>query len=214
LDDKPAAANKVLYSFICYTRRLILELLNTKTSFPSQVVNTTGIQQHGVFFAHQLGGLTPNLVLSLFPLFAHAAGPPRKPTDPAVIIITGLGQHSRYWAGVLREISSFARVYSYDRSGYGKSKASPNPGRVASVLGLEAQQLLQAANVKGPYIVIAHSYGGIISREFLTLEKENIVGMVFIDAVSEFSCKVRPKGLQDALGDLQENVDWNKLYRP
>lgn len=146
-------------------------------------------------------------------LFMRAAGHSRRSNHPAIIIITGLGQESRYWAAVARQISSFARVYSYDRSGYGKSDArpSPRPDSTASLAALELQQLLQTAGVRGPFVVLAHSYGGIVSREFLALEKENIVGMVFVDANSEFSYKVRPKGLQEAFEDIMQHVDFHKL---
>jgi pimeloyl-ACP methyl ester carboxylesterase len=36
-------------------------------------------------------------------------------------------------------------------------------------------------NVAGPYIVVSHSWGGILSREFLNLRGEDVVGMVFVD---------------------------------
>lgn len=47
--------------------------------------------------------------------------------------------------------------------------------------------LLQAARVVPPYILVAHSYGGIIAREFLALTRarEEVVGMVLVDTSHE-----------------------------
>jgi pimeloyl-ACP methyl ester carboxylesterase len=49
-------------------------------------------------------------------------------------------------------------------------------------LALELSSLLQVANIPPPYILVPHSYGGIISRELLALKgQDELVGMVLID---------------------------------
>jgi hypothetical protein len=58
---------------------------------------------------------------------------------------------------------------------------------------------------------MAGSCSGIIAREFLKLEKESVVGMVFVDVDSEFSYRTRPQGLQDAVEDVMQHLDANKV---
>ena len=41
----------------------------------------------------------------------------------------------------------------------------------ASVLALEFKELLETVRVKPPYVVIAHSYGGILARESFAVAK-------------------------------------------
>ena len=122
-----------------------------------------------------------------------AAGPPRTGKAPAVVIITALGAASEVWSCLVRLLSPFARVYVYDRSGLGHSEASPIP-RTAENIALELKEILTAADIVPPYIVILHSYGGIIAREFLALtyNEVDVAGMVFVDTNSEFSYKMVP----------------------
>jgi pimeloyl-ACP methyl ester carboxylesterase len=156
--------------------------------------------------------------LSAHSIFLKAAGPPRpNPQTPVVLVEAGLGHSSVHWAAVTRLISSFARVYSYDRAGYGKSEPSPVVPRTAENLALELAETLRVAGVKPPYVVVAHSYGGVIAREFMALmngqgtDTDGIVGLVLVDANSEFSYKVRPEGLGDVLEGLVAAVDFNEV---
>ncbi len=78
---------------------------------------------------------------------------------------------------------------TYDRAGLGRSEPSPLP-RSAENIARELDALLEAAHLPGPYIVVAHSYGGIIAREFLERRTSDVVGMIFVDAEQENSFKV------------------------
>jgi len=130
-------------------------------------------------------------------LYLRARGPPRDhPTslNPVVIVESGLGAGHAYWAAVHRMLSASTRVYCYDRSGLGRSGLSPRI-RSAENMAAELFELLEAVNVKPPYVLLAHSYGGIICREFLHLmqlryhAKEGlghpVVGMVLADCNTE-----------------------------
>ena len=64
----------------------------------------------------------------------------------------------------------------------------------------ELDLLLQAAHLPGPYVVVTHSYGGIIAREFLARRLQDVVGMVFGDAEQEGSATVM-------------DVPWEILFR-
>lgn len=116
-------------------------------------------------------------------LFLTASGPPRSGT-PAVIIEAGAGDHHVSWSAVVRLISPFARIYSYDRAGLGRSEDSPGE-RTAEAMAVELSLLLEAARVEPPYVLVAHSYGGIIAREFLALKGTDVVGMVLVDTNHE-----------------------------
>jgi hypothetical protein len=140
-------------------------------------------------------------------IFFRAAGSKKNPNDPSVLIIPGLSAGSASWLTVFRLISSFARVYIYDRSGRGKSDPAPADAPItAANMALELKLLLDTAGVSGPWVVVAHGYGGIIAREFGPLMNENeddviwngVVAMVLVHCMTEFSDDVRPEGLKDA----------------
>lgn len=125
-------------------------------------------------------------------LFLSVAGPPRDDSSPIVLVEAGIADCSNAWPAVARFVSRFARIYTYDRPGWGRSdsinSAVDADVRTASVIAKEYVALLQAAGVlTGPYILVGHSYGGILVREFLALRPLNssCVGIVFVDAVME-----------------------------
>ncbi|KAL7932841.1 Alpha/beta hydrolase fold-1 [Trichoderma chlorosporum] len=124
------------------------------------------------------------------------AGPPRKTNEPAVIIMAGITSSVLEWTATIRLLSKFVRTFSYERSGFGASDNSP-PGvqPTSTRMAVELDLLLKAANVRPPYIIVAHSYAGITSREFIHLHKENvddIAGVVFVDANTEESPATHP----------------------
>ena len=82
---------------------------------------------------------------------------------PAVILDSGLGVPAVGWNPVQTEVAKFARVCSYDRAGYGWSGATTLP-RTSKEIVKELHALLEAANEKGPYILVGHSFGGFNVR--------------------------------------------------
>lgn len=123
-------------------------------------------------------------------LFLSASGPSRIPGFPAVILEAGSGSNHLGYAAIARHVSAFARIYTYDRSGLGLSEVSPSQ-RDAATLAAELSSLLKMAGISGPYVMVAHSYGGIIAREFLELKKEEVVGMVLVDTNHERSWELK-----------------------
>jgi pimeloyl-ACP methyl ester carboxylesterase len=146
-------------------------------------------------------------------MFLSAAGPTRSsPSTPAVILEAGGGSNSIPYAAVKRLISKFARVYSYDRSGRGRSEISPSRDVKldATTLAIELSSLLAAAKIPPPYVMVPHSYGGIISREFLAMKgTEEVVGIVLVDTNHEDMHKEKIFPF-DLMGILTEGVDEDK----
>lgn len=122
-------------------------------------------------------------------LWLAVYGPDRKDGEPLVIIIPGLANNTTSWAAVRRGIATSARVLQYERSGHVKSDVSPAKP-TATTIAMELSLLLKSANLKPPYVVVAHSWGGILSREFLALHPHDIIGMVFIEANQERTLEV------------------------
>ena len=85
---------------------------------------------------------------------------------PTVVIEQGAGEASHFWWPVQDQIAEFATVCTYDRAGYGWSEAT-RAGRTIDDRGEELRTLLANAGIPGPYIFVAHSYGGLIVRASL-----------------------------------------------
>ena len=95
-------------------------------------------------------------------IFLTAQGAARQPGQPIVLFVNGVGEASTCWNPVARLLAAKARCLSFDRPGLRRSDASKTP-RTAENMAAEIQTLLRVVNTAPPYVVVAHSYGGIVS---------------------------------------------------
>jgi pimeloyl-ACP methyl ester carboxylesterase len=100
---------------------------------------------------------------------------------PTVILNAGLGDTYVSWRKVQPQIAKFVRVCSYDRAGLGYSDSSSRP-RTSKDIAEELHALLQAAHVAPPYVLVGHSLGGYEVRLFASLYRNEVAGMVLVDA--------------------------------
>jgi pimeloyl-ACP methyl ester carboxylesterase len=105
---------------------------------------------------------------------------------PTVIIEQGAGELSSVWWSVQDEIAKFASVCTYDRAGYGWSDAVGS-SRTVEDRSRELHTLLTNAGVQGPYILVAHSYGGLIVRDYRRKYPTEVAGLVLVDTPEESS---------------------------
>jgi len=99
---------------------------------------------------------------------------------PTVVLDYGLGGSYLDWHFVQPEVSQFARVCSWDRSGYGWSERSSKP-QVPSVIAEELHTVLERAGEKPPFVLVGHSLGAFDVRMYAHLYSEQVVGMVLVD---------------------------------
>lgn len=102
-----------------------------------------------------------------------------------MVIVPALGESVLGWVPVWRELARSTRVFVYDRAGNGWSD-SPSPGRrTFDDMAEELHRTLVAAGVAPPYLVVAHSMGGIIARRFAARYPGDMAGMVLVDSSHE-----------------------------
>ena len=101
--------------------------------------------------------------------------------SPVVILEPGLPGSSLAWESITADIAPFARVCSYDRAGYGWSDIGPSP-RVAGNIVHELNALLQAAAIEPPYILVGHSFGGLMMQLYANRYPAEVAGMVLVDS--------------------------------
>jgi pimeloyl-ACP methyl ester carboxylesterase len=106
---------------------------------------------------------------------------------PTVILEAGLGSPSATWTWVKSGTGAYTRVCTYDRAGYGWSDMSPRP-RTAGVIAEELHALLDAADEKGPYVLVGHSFGGLAARVFTGRYPAEVAGLVLVDASHPAQC--------------------------
>src|SRR5262249_10819329 len=98
---------------------------------------------------------------------------------PTVVLEAGAGAFSFDWALVQPKVSTFTRVCSYDRACQAWSELGPQP-RTALQKVHELHSLLKAARIPGPYVLVGHSAGGFIARQFQAKYPKEVVGIVLV----------------------------------
>jgi pimeloyl-ACP methyl ester carboxylesterase len=104
--------------------------------------------------------------------------------SPAVILETGLGAESDEWAIVQRETCAVARIVRYDRANRGASERAAGP-RTALDMIEDLRACLRASKIEGPYILVGHSFGGLLVRLYAHRYSEEVAGIVLVDAMHE-----------------------------
>jgi pimeloyl-ACP methyl ester carboxylesterase len=122
--------------------------------------------------------------------------------SPTVVFVGGLRASADDWSisnkstpAVFPEVAKFTRVCACDRPGTpvgekpSRSDSVPQPTTAKDAVA-DLRALLSAAGEKGPYVLVGHSYGGLVVRLYASTYPKEVSGLVLIDALSE--------GLQDA----------------
>jgi pimeloyl-ACP methyl ester carboxylesterase len=126
---------------------------------------------------------------------------------PTVVLDSGLGDSFVSWQKVQPQIAKFTRVCSYDRAGIGYSDSSSQP-RTSRIIAEELHSLLQAASISSPYVVVGHSMGGYDVRVFAALYRNEVAGMVLVDASHPDQEKRLPLELKDMEGSWLRQAEF------
>jgi pimeloyl-ACP methyl ester carboxylesterase len=95
-----------------------------------------------------------------------------------------VGEPSKFWWPIQERIAAFACVCTYDRAGYLWSEPA-SPGRSVGDRAEELHALLFNADIPGPYLLVGHSYGGLVIRHFALRYPEETAGLILVDTPDE-----------------------------
>jgi pimeloyl-ACP methyl ester carboxylesterase len=102
--------------------------------------------------------------------------------SPTVVLEAGLGVGSHSWDQVQPQLGRTTRVCAYDRAGTGSSQALPGVHDARADVA-DLQRLLVHARIGAPYVLVGHSYGGLLVRLFAKAHTRAVAGIVLVDAM-------------------------------
>lgn len=103
--------------------------------------------------------------------------------EPVVVLEAGIAASSLSWCLVQDRVAEFTTVLSYDRAGFGWSDP-PSHRCTASNAASDLAEVLDAAKITGPIVLVGHSFGGLVGRVFQQKFPGRIAGLVLVDPVS------------------------------
>ena len=96
---------------------------------------------------------------------------------PVLVMISGLGDGMSSFQEVAPELAAGVTVIVYDRAGYGGS--GPVDGeRDAKAAVRELSGVLAASHVRGPYVLLGHSLGGLYAQAYAAAHPEQVAGLI------------------------------------
>jgi len=100
---------------------------------------------------------------------------------PTVVFEAGLGGEGHMsWSLVQDRLAEDSTTVSYDCAGYLWSERGSGP-KTCEAMAEELYQMLDAAGVSKPYILVGHSMAGFILRSFVSQYHEDVAGVVLVD---------------------------------
>ncbi|MDR7130608.1 pimeloyl-ACP methyl ester carboxylesterase [Algoriphagus sp. 4150] len=104
---------------------------------------------------------------------------------PTVVFITGAGSDLEDFRRVQEEISKVTRTFSYDKPGIGKSEMV-DESRTIENMTSELLTLLDKTGTTEKLLLVGHSLGGFVARDFVVKHPEKVIGMVLVDPGNEY----------------------------
>jgi pimeloyl-ACP methyl ester carboxylesterase len=102
--------------------------------------------------------------------------------SPTVLLDAGFGADTFSWRDVQPEVGRSTRTCAYDRAGTGNSVAPPGVRDARDEIA-DLRRLLARAHIEPPYVLVGHSYGGVLARVFAHLYPTDMAGLVLVDTL-------------------------------
>lgn len=103
---------------------------------------------------------------------------------PAIVLVAGLGDGLDSWTKIFPGTSKLSATISYSRAGFGHSDPGPSDHSARQEV-MELHTLLSRLRLPPPYVLVGHSYGGILVRLYTSLFPSEVAGLVLVDATHE-----------------------------
>ncbi|WP_293406265.1 alpha/beta hydrolase [Phenylobacterium sp.] len=103
---------------------------------------------------------------------------------PLIVLECGSFGCAADWAVVQERLAARGlRSLAYDRAGLGYSDPSPEP-RDGRAIAADLEALLARLGENGPIVYTGHSMAGLMARVFVPRNRERVLGVVLVDAVT------------------------------
>ncbi len=143
--------------------------------------------------------------------------------QPVIVMGAGLGDGMESFADVAPVLAKSAMVIVYDRAGYGLSTAASGAAD-AKAAARDLEAVLAQSGVRGPYVLVGHSLGGLFLEYYAATHPKQVAGLVLeesrpadftrrCEAANIPMCvptgvmvRMAPKGTQDEVAALPSTM--------
>jgi len=127
---------------------------------------------------------------------------------PGIVLVNGTGGPVEAWFKIFAALASERAAFGYNRPGIGAS-SKPVRAQTLDEMVEALRDVLEALGVPRPYVLVGHSFGGLIVNLFARLYPEEVGAVVLLEATSPDDVRVLPKyenALQRGIKSLGERL--------
>lgn len=100
---------------------------------------------------------------------------------PALVLVSGAGVSLQGWESLYPDIEKLGTVFGWNR--FGLQGSDPPPERQTGTLVIGSlRELLGYAGVRPPYVLVAHSLGGLFANLHARLYPDEVAGVLFLES--------------------------------
>jgi pimeloyl-ACP methyl ester carboxylesterase len=100
---------------------------------------------------------------------------------PRIVLVSGAGVSLQGWQPLYPGIEQLGTVFGWNRFGMQGSDAPPDRQTGTRVLG-SLRELLGYSALEPPYLLVAHSLGGLFANLYARLYPQEVAGVLFLEA--------------------------------
>jgi pimeloyl-ACP methyl ester carboxylesterase len=101
--------------------------------------------------------------------------------SPTIVLLNGAGVTLEGWRGLYPAIEQIGTVFAWNRFGL-KGSDAPRLAQTGAVVVASLRELLAYAGLRPPYLLVAHSFGGLYANLFARLYPSEISAVLFLEA--------------------------------
>jgi pimeloyl-ACP methyl ester carboxylesterase len=103
--------------------------------------------------------------------------------SPAIVLEAGIAASTLNWSLLQPELAQHAATYSYDRAGFGWTVVRSRECSLIDIAN-NLHATIMALDLPQPYVLLGHSFAGLILREYAVRFPDEIGGIVLIDPLT------------------------------
>ncbi len=119
---------------------------------------------------------------------------------PIVLLHGGPGGTHHYFHPHFSRAAEFARVIYYDQRGCGLSDYEPGKGYTIQQAVNDLENLRIALGLD-KWVVLGHSYGGLLAQEYAITYPENLAGLVLVGTATSLNIELEPSRQYDFISE-------------
>jgi pimeloyl-ACP methyl ester carboxylesterase len=129
---------------------------------------------------------------------------------PTIILESGTGDGMSVWRKVQPVLAQHHRVCTYERAGLGLSPPDLKHRDLDAIVG-DFEKLTASARLQPPYLLVSHSFGGMVLRVYARRHPANVAGMVLVDPPLEGQMSRIEKVMPGADKMLTQEIDHDRF---